>query len=142
MKKNILILGLLVSQINSLAVADNLVINSLLSEYLEAGAVQGSLSEDALKGKMFWQKIYTSSTSIPQRSCASCHSKDLTSIGKHIKTNKSIKPMSPSVNPQRLTSAKKIKKWFKRNCKWTVGRECSAQEKSDLLIFMKNYTKF
>ncbi|MEA3244387.1 MAG: DUF1924 domain-containing protein, partial [Pseudomonadota bacterium] len=31
---------------------------------------------------------------------------------------------------------KKIEKWFKRNCKWTLGRECTAQEKADFLAYI------
>jgi len=42
--------------------------------------------------------------------------------------------MSPSVNPDRLTDSKKVNKWFKRNCKWTLGRECTAQEKSNFFL--------
>ena len=45
--------------------------------------------------------------------------------------------MAPSVNAARLSSRKQIEKWFKRNCKWTLGRECSAQEKGDLLAYLK-----
>ncbi|MFK5970948.1 MAG: DUF1924 domain-containing protein [Candidatus Marithrix sp.] len=32
-----------------------------------------------------------------------------------------------------------IRKWFKRNCKWTLGRECNAQEKGDILKFIQTY---
>lgn len=50
--------------------------------------------------------------------------------------------MAPSANPERLTDVRKIEKWFKRNCKWTLGRECSAQEKTDLLLYINNPTNF
>ncbi|MCK5721690.1 MAG: DUF1924 domain-containing protein, partial [Gammaproteobacteria bacterium] len=43
----------------------------------------------------------------------------------------------PSVNQASLSKVKKIKKWFKRNCKWTTGKECSAQVKADILAFIK-----
>jgi hypothetical protein len=45
--------------------------------------------------------------------------------------------MAPSVNPQRLTDARKIEKWFKRNCEWTWGRACTIQEKGDILRFLQ-----
>ncbi|MCW8907187.1 MAG: DUF1924 domain-containing protein, partial [Sedimenticola sp.] len=51
---------------------------------------------------------------------------------------KAIEPMAPTVNPKRLTEVKQIKKWFVRNCKWTLGRECTAQEKGDFLAYLKN----
>ena len=66
------------------------------------------------------------------------HSADLTSTGKHVRTGKKIKPLAPSVNPKRLTDTKKIEKWFKRNCKWTLGRECTPQEKGNVLAFIKS----
>ncbi|MDA1073806.1 MAG: DUF1924 domain-containing protein [Proteobacteria bacterium] len=70
------------------------------------------------------------------RSCASCHTADPDVEGRHEKTGKLIEPMSPSVNPDRLTEIKKINKWLLRNCKWTFGRECTAQEKGDVLLWL------
>ncbi|MCP4267412.1 MAG: DUF1924 domain-containing protein, partial [Candidatus Brocadiaceae bacterium] len=66
-----------------------------------------------------------------------CHGSDLNQAGKHVRTNKLIKAMAPSANPERYTKVKKIKKWFLRNCKWTLGRECTAQEKGDVLAYLK-----
>jgi hypothetical protein len=31
-----------------------------------------------------------------------------------------------------------IEKWLRRNCNWTLGRECSAREKGDLLSFLRS----
>lgn len=70
------------------------------------------------------------------RSCTTCHTTDLTQPGKHTKTKKNIKPMALSVNRERYTDRKKIEKWFKRNCKWTWGRECTDQEKGDFLEYL------
>jgi len=44
--------------------------------------------------------------------------------------------MAVSVNPERYRNEKKIRKWLLRNCKWTFARECSAQEKSDILTWL------
>ncbi len=57
-------------------------------------------------------------------------------MGKHNRTGKMIKPISPTVNPERLTDIKKIKKWLLRNCKWTFGRECTTQEKGNILLWL------
>ena len=46
--------------------------------------------------------------------------------------------MARSVNPERLTEVKKLNKWFLRNCKWTYGRECTAQEKGDILVWLSD----
>ncbi|MCZ6640765.1 MAG: DUF1924 domain-containing protein [Gammaproteobacteria bacterium] len=70
------------------------------------------------------------------RSCTSCHTESVYAPGRHIRTGKVIEPMAPSVNSQRLTDRKKINKWFLRNCKWTFGRECTVQEKGDILLWL------
>ena len=70
------------------------------------------------------------------RSCESCHGESLFVTGSHYKTGELIEPMAPSVNPERLTERRKVNKWFLRNCKWTYGRECTAQEKGDILLWL------
>lgn len=70
------------------------------------------------------------------RSCTSCHTDSVLAPGRHVRTGKVIEPMAPSVNSQRLTDRKKINKWFLRNCKWTFARECTAQEKGDILLWL------
>ena len=107
-------------------------INDLLSAYTEQSGTQ----LNAERGKNLWNKNYTHSKSEQKRSCTTCHGNDLTRNGKHQRTGKLIKPMSPSVNPLRFTKIKKVEKWFKRNCKWTLERECTAQEKGDILLFL------
>jgi len=138
MKNTILLTALLSSLTTGFAQAETSTVKNLLAVY----STQGVTTADAQQGRALWQKTFTGKADFPSRSCASCHTKDLTQTGKHIKTNKPIKPMAPSVNPQRLTSVKKINKWFKRNCKWTMGRECTAQEKSDILVYIENESKF
>lgn len=91
----------------------------------------------ATAGEALWNKNFVDAKSGDKRSCTTCHTGDLAKTGKHARTGKAIKPMAPSVNPERLTDVKKIKKWFVRNCKWTLGRECTAQEKGDVLAFIK-----
>lgn len=92
----------------------------------------------AIKGEQLWQREVVSAKDGRARSCATCHGRDLRSAGKHAKTGKAIEPLSPAVNNKRLSSAKEIRKWFKRNCKWTWGRECTPQEKGDLLSFINH----
>ena len=99
---------------------------ALLREYQTDAALP--LSAEA--GESFWRKQHG------QRSCTSCHTKSLYALGNHQKTKKIIQPMAPSINPERFTDQKKVKKWFLRNCKWTIGRECTAQEKGDVLLWL------
>ncbi len=96
---------------------------------------EGATKFSAEAGKQNWTKEVTSPEG-DKRSCTSCHDADLTKPGKHNKTKKVIEPMAPSVNAERFTDQKKIEKWFKRNCEWTWGRECTAQEKGDFLKFL------
>ena len=42
----------------------------------------------------------------------------------------------PSVNPARFQDRAKADKWFKRNCNDTVGRDCTAAEKADVLAYL------
>jgi hypothetical protein len=132
MKNHILIAALVISISADFAQAESAAVDKLLQDYTAQGAATG----DAGRGKRMWGETFSRDGELPERSCSSCHTLDLTSIGKHIKTNKEIKPMTPSANPKRLTDGKKIEKWFKRNCKWTLGRECTAQEKADFLAYI------
>lgn len=109
------------------------VIPELLQKYQEEGASNCN----AENGDALWQKEFKSKDG-SMRSCVTCHGTDMKVAGKHAKSMKIIEAMSPSVNKKRYTKVKKVKKWFKRNCKWTLGRECSAQEKCDYLMFLKD----
>ena len=111
---------------------------SVVDEQLAAYQASGAGSFSAARGEKLWQQDVVNVKDGRARSCITCHGRDLRSTGKHAKTGKPIEPLSPAVNKERLSDAKKIRKWFKRNCKWTWGRECSAQEKGDLLSFIRN----
>ena len=107
-------------------------VEQLLNEYsTKAG---GGFSADI--GKSLWTKTYTNDEEPRSRSCSSCHTDNLSVVGQHAKTKKPIDPLAPSANPERLTDVKTIEKWFLRNCKWTVGRECTAEEKGHFLKFI------
>lgn len=69
-------------------------------------------------------------------SCASCHENPPNHETKHIVTGKLIKPLAPSANPTRFTDEAKADKWFKRNCHDVVARDCTAQEKADVLSWL------
>lgn len=108
-------------------------VDTLLAEY----QAQGAESFTVEAGKTLWFQEFTDAESGKIRQCTTCHTDDLTKTGKHARTGKAIEPLAPSANPKRLTDVKEIRKWFKRNCKWTLGRECTAQEKGDVLTFIQ-----
>lgn len=69
-------------------------------------------------------------------SCASCHGTPPTGSGKHANTGKTIDPLAPAFNPRAFTDSARVDKWFRRNCKDVLARECSATEKADVLAYL------
>jgi len=110
------------------------VVDEMLGQYQH----QAVVSPNADAGEKLWNKIFDHSQAPQQRSCSSCHTGNLHKSGQHVKTKKPIDPMAPSSNTDRLTDRRKIEKWLKRNCKWTLGRECTQQEKADILAFIRS----
>jgi hypothetical protein len=108
-----------------------------VAELLQQYQAQSARPFDAQAGKTLWTRSFGVSSEGKERRCATCHTEDLRQAGKHIKTGKLIEPLAPSVNTKRLTDSAEIEKWFKRNCEWTLGRECSAQEKGDFLSYIR-----
>jgi len=126
MKTGILGAGLMIAASMSAGAG---VIDDLQNSYRTAGAA--AFSET--RGQALWQTQGTEG-----RTCATCHGEDLRQAGKHATTQKPIEPMASSANATRYADAAKVEKWFLRNCKWTWGRECSAQEKGDLLQYLRS----
>lgn len=69
-------------------------------------------------------------------SCASCHTENPATAGKHAKTGKVIQPLAPAANAERFTDPAKVAKWFKRNCNDVLERVCTPQEKGDVLAYL------
>ena len=69
-------------------------------------------------------------------SCSTCHTDDPRGPGQHCETRKSIQPMAPTANADRFKDPLKVEKWFKRSCKDVLGRECTPQEKGDILSYL------
>lgn len=109
-----------------------------VADALAGYRAQGAGTFDAQAGARRWTENFTDAETGKSINCASCHKQDLRQTGQHIRTLKPIEPMSPAANVQRLTDVKKIEKWFLRNCKGTWGRECTAQEKGDFLVYIQS----
>ena len=108
-------------------------VSALLRQYQSQGAAGFS----APAAEAMWTRVFADAKTGEKRHCSLCHTTDLRKIGKHAVTGKLIDPLAPSANPKRLTDAEHIEKWFSRNCKWTLGRECSPQEKGDFLVMIR-----
>lgn len=103
-----------------------------VSQLLDVYRADGAGPFSAAQGERLWQRAGVQGS----RRCSSCHGTDLSQTGRHKRTGKSIAPMSPAAEPQRLSDAKKVEKWLRRNCTWTWGRVCTPQEKGDLLSYL------
>lgn len=107
----------------------------LLAGYRAEAAKQApGFVPSAQRGAAFYARRFEVTAKMP--ACASCHTDQPTQAGRHVVTDKVIKPLAPVANGQRFTDPAKVEKWFGRNCKEVVGRECSAAEKADFLAFM------
>lgn len=69
-------------------------------------------------------------------SCSTCHTADPARAGRHSVTAKPIEPLAPAANPARFTDEAKVAKWFRRNCRDVLQRECTPAEKGDLLTWL------
>ncbi len=125
----------LMAVIGALLMASNAWATPATDELFARYKSQGAAGFDAERGKNNWTKQVKGEGG-EMMSCTICHGEDMSKQGKHHKTGKVIKPMAPTINPERLTEVKKIEKWFKRNCNDAWGRECTAQEKGDFLKFL------
>lgn len=105
-------------------------------DLLAAYQGQGAGPFSAAAGQQAWTA--THQTEGESRSCVTCHGSDLTKPGKHATSGKPIEPLAVSANPRRLTDRAKVEKWFGRNCRWTLGRECTPQEKGDFLKYIQS----
>lgn len=106
---------------------------SLLKKY----QAQGAGEFRAAAGQAMWTRDFTDSKTGEKRRCSTCHHEDLRRTGRHATTGKAIEPLAPSANPKRLTDEAHVEKWFLRNCKWTLGRECTPQEKGDFILSIR-----
>jgi hypothetical protein len=121
----------------AVAVAQPAARDQILAEYLalakQADASFGSF--DANRGGALFRTSHAGGDAATP-ACTSCHGADPRSVGENVKTGKPIEPMAVSANPKRYTDQADVEKWFRRNCKQVLGRECTPAEKGDFITFM------
>ena len=107
----------------------------LLAGYRSEAAQQSAgFQPSAQRGRELYVKRFGVSEKLA--SCASCHTDNPAQAGKHVVTDKPIDALAPAANAERLTDKAKAEKWFRRNCKEVVGRECTSAEKADFVAFL------
>jgi hypothetical protein len=102
----------------------------------EAAGTPGFEGFSAAHGESFFKTKHNHDLS-----CSSCHTDNPAAQGKHAETDKLIKPLAPAANEERFTDMKKVAKWFKRNCNDVLDRECTPQEKGDVLAYLLTVKK-
>ena len=113
----------------SFALADSPV--NLLETYKSQAKAAGVVAGDVARGQSFFNSTHGN-----EWKCASCHGALPTGKGEHAITHKVIEPLAPAFNAQRFSDLAKADKWFRRNCKDVLARECSAAEKADVLAWL------
>lgn len=93
----------------------------------------------ALRGRELFLNTGGADEKVPN--CAACHGSNPAVSGRHVFTGKTIKPLAPAGNPARFTDIGKVEKWFRRNCKDVLERECTAGEKADVVQFLIEVTQ-
>jgi hypothetical protein len=78
----------------------------------------------------------TSQAHHDQIPCRACHVVFTRQPEGHRPTRRELPPLAPSANPERFTNEWRTEYWFGYNCKLLLGRECTAQEKGDLITWL------
>lgn len=110
--------------------------DAVLEQYkTQAAAADGAFAGfSAEHGKAFFLSTNTGGGA-DTPSCTSCHTSNPVNAGQ-TRAGKAIEPMAVSASPGRFTDFAKTEKWFTRNCKTVLGRECTPQEKGDFITYM------
>jgi mono/diheme cytochrome c family protein len=90
----------------------------------------------AARGETFFKQKHGK-----DESCASCHTDNPAATGKHATSGKLIEALAPAANAERFTDPAKVAKWFRRNCNDVLERECTVQEKGDVLAYLMTVKK-
>ena len=104
----------------------------IIAGFMAEGAGPGN----AANGAAMYTKNYASGKPDTPK-CTTCHGAT-PQQGGQTRTGKAIDPMAVSRAPARFTDKKKVDKWFRRNCKGVIGRECTAQEKVDWIVYLSS----
>lgn len=110
--------------------------DSILAEFLAQAksADSGFAGFSAARGETLFSATHAGGKP-DTPSCTTCHGAAPQNKGR-TRAGKEIDPIAVSAAPKRFTDPAEVEKWFGRNCRGVLGRECSAVEKGDFITFM------
>jgi hypothetical protein len=100
-------------------------------ELLDGWRSEAGAAADPARGR----ELFTADHGSEWR-CTTCHGNPPVAAGKHAVTGKAIAPLAPAANAERFTDPTRAEKWFRRNCRDVLGRECTPLEKADVLAWL------
>ena len=100
----------------------------------EAAARQAGFTSSAKRGETLFRQRFANNDKMP--ACTSCHTDSPLNAGQHVVTGKAIRPLAVAANGQRFSDPAKVEKWFGRNCREVIGRDCTPAEKADFVTTM------
>ena len=100
----------------------------------EAAARQAGFAPSAKRGETLFRQRFVHNDKMP--ACTSCHTDSPLNAGQHAVTGKAIRPLAVAANGERFADQAKVEKWFGRNCKEVIGRDCTPAEKADFVTYM------
>jgi len=67
--------------------------------------------------------------------CRACHFPSQRYTQAHT-IRRQLLPIAPAANPARFVELARSDMWFAKNCEFVLGRDCTAQEKGDLISWL------
>ena len=109
--------------------------NLLAREYTaQAQKLNPNAKLSAEAGRAFYlKKVKVGDKEI---ACSSCHTDNPKETGKHMDTEKPIKPLAIRANPERFSNREKTESNFSKHCRDLYEKDCSAQDKGDYLMYL------
>ncbi len=106
----------------------------LLADY----SAQVGAAASAARGQAFFNRSFGRDFD----NCAACHGAVPNRPGKDLVSEKPIAAMAPAAAPAtRFADKAKTEYLWRLNCRDVVGRECSAQEKADVMSWLVSLPK-
>lgn len=103
------------------------------AEILAGYTAQAKSTPSPERGQQFFTRKFKGNL---YESCADCHTATPAGRGKDLTSEKLMSALAPAANSRRFIDPVRVEHFFRLNCRDVVGRDCSAQEKADVLSWL------